>query len=156
MAIQTPNVSDTELANAHDVIVVQGAPNMYPVAVQGPGGGAVVVSSASGVAAGASIVSSTAQENSHVIKSSPGTLFSLVGVNNKASLQYIQIFNATSAPADGSAPVYTFPVPAATPFSLDVPIVGMPFTTGIYVCNSSTLATKTIGSADCWFTAVLK
>lgn len=110
---------------------------------------------AGGATAGASIVHSGAAEASKVIKASAGTLISLVGQNDGAT-QYIQIHNAAALPADGAVPVYSFKVDGGTPFSLDVPITGIPFTTGIVVCNSSTLATKTIGAANCFFTAVIR
>jgi hypothetical protein len=105
---------------------------------------------------GVTVVKSSAYEASRVIKATPGTLISLVGYNSKASAQFIQVYNTTSVPADTAVPVYTFTVPATSNFSLDVPITGIPFTTGICVANSSTGATKTVGSADCWFTAVIK
>lgn len=115
------------------------------------------VLSATGAVSGASIVSTTgAVEASRVIKASAGTLMSLVGYNAKTSAQFIQIFNSTTVPANGTVPIYVFTVPASSNFSIDVPVTGMPFTTGIAVSNSSTLATKTIGSADCFFTAVIK
>ena len=89
------------------------------------------------------------------IKSSAGTLFMLNGYNNKASSQFIQIHNST-APSGGAAPVITFTVPANSNFSFDFGIYGRYFSTGIYVVNSSTVATYTAGSADCWFDAQYK
>ena len=107
-----------------------------------------------GAAAGVSLISSTAYEASHVLKASPGTLVSLVGYNSGAA-QFIQIYNSATLPANGAAPAYTFAVGAAQNFSLDAP-TGIPFTVGIVVGNSSTGPTKTIGGADCYFSAVIK
>jgi len=109
-----------------------------------------------GAAFGSSIVSSSAAEASKVIKASAGTLLSLIGYNGKASQQFIQIFNSTTVPADATVPIYSFVVSGQSNFSLDVTVSGSPFTTGIAVSNSSTQAAKTIGSADCFFTAVIK
>lgn len=105
---------------------------------------------------GSAVVSSTAYEASHVIKGSKGTLISLVGYNSKASAQFIQIHNAATLPADTAVPIYTILVAATSNFSIDVPITGVRFSNGIVVCCSSTGPTKTIGSADCWFDAVIK
>lgn len=109
-----------------------------------------------GASGGASTVSSSALEASRVIKNSAGTLISLVGYNSKSSSQFIQIHNTTAVPADAAVPIYSFSVLPTANFSLDVPVFGIPFTTGICVCNSSTAPTKTVGSADCFFTAVIK
>lgn len=108
-----------------------------------------------GTEAGVSVAHSVAYQSSRVIKALGGTLVSLVGYNS-GSAQFIQLHDAASLPADAAVPVYTFTVPATSNFSIDVPITGIPFGTGIVACNSSTGPTKTIGSADCWFTAVYK
>lgn len=92
-------------------------------------------------------------ETSRVIKTAPGVLLGITGYNNSVAEQFIQLHNATSLPADTAIPVIVIVVPAKTNFSLDLGVYGRYFSTGIVACNSSTAATKTIGSADCWFDA---
>lgn len=100
-------------------------------------------------------VSSTVNEASKVLKASAGKLHSLSGYNAKVSAQFIQIFNSATVPADATAPDLVFTVPASSNFSLDLGMPGLPMSTGISVSNSSTQATKTIGSADVYYTAVV-
>jgi hypothetical protein len=103
----------------------------------------------------ATVVSSTGYENGHVLKNAAGRLVSLQGYNSRTSSQFIQLFDKTSVPIDGTIPVMTFIVPKTSNFSFDIPMGAMPFTNGIVVCNSSTGNTKQIGSADCFFTAMV-
>lgn len=115
---------------------------------------ATVDATVSSLVAGAKTNStSTAQEASRVIKASAGTLFGLTVHNAKASAQFFQLHDATSAPADTAVPVLTVEIPANTTRTLDFGIYGRTFATGIVACNSSTGPTKTIGSADCLFDA---
>lgn len=96
---------------------------------------------------------SSAYEASRVVKASAGRLISLIGYNSKGSSQFIQVHDSATVPADTAVPACIFTVPASSNFSLDVPVTGMNCSNGISVCNSSTGPTKTLGSADCWFTA---
>jgi hypothetical protein len=94
---------------------------------------------------------STALEASAVVKSTPGTLFSLTGYNDNTASQYIQIHNAASLPADTAVPAIVLTVNPKDNFHYDLAEIGRWFSTGIVICNSSTAATKTIGGSDCWF-----
>lgn len=128
-------------------------PSGKKVPMTGTVGGAANVNIVSG---GSSItttrVNSSALEASKVIKASAGTLWDIVVYNNKASTQYIQLFDSATVPADTAVPVMTFPVATLTTVGISFQ-QGMTFSTGIAISNSSTAATKTIGSADCFFTA---
>jgi hypothetical protein len=95
--------------------------------------------------------SSTALASSLVVKATAGTLYMITGYSARASAQFIHVYNAASLPSDGGVPVMVFTVPAQSNFSLDLGIYGRHFTTGIVIGNSTTAATKTIGSSDCWF-----
>jgi hypothetical protein len=96
---------------------------------------------------------SAALEASRVIEPAPSRLYALSGINNNAAIRYIQIFDATALPADGAVPKIVIVAAAAANFSADFGIYGRKFLNGIVVCNSTTLATKTIGAADSWFNA---
>lgn len=109
------------------------------------------VSSLSTLAAVPSKAHTTAYAASLVIKSAPGTLKEIRGYNSGAA-QFIQVHDASSLPADTAIPEEVIYVPAAQNFAI-TPKEGSPFGTGIVVCNSSTGPTKTIGAADCWFSA---
>lgn len=78
-------------------------------------------------------------------------VFGLTGFNSSANGQYIQIHDADQLPADGAIPAVVVYANPLSPFSLDFGEFGRYFGTGVVVCNSSTMATKTIGSANCWF-----
>lgn len=142
------------------------APLRPPVLVSGVDGGGLkrtvltgtdgALAFAFGAGQGVSIVSSTAQETSRVLKASAGSLVALTVYNGKATAQFIQIFNSTTVPADTAVPVYSVTVPGLSNFVFDFQSAGAPFTTGISISNSSTQPTKTIGSADCFFTAIIK
>ncbi len=96
----------------------------------------------------------TAYAASLVISTTPKTrLCGLSGYNSLASTQFIQIHDAASLPANAAVPKIIFEVAASSKFAIDFGANPRTFDTGIVVCNSSTGATKTIGSADCWFDA---
>ena len=99
---------------------------------------------------------STAYATNLVAKASYGVLHSVHGYNSKASAQFIQIHDAAALPADAAVPIFTMTVPASSNFTIDFGMFGIPMNTGIVLCNSSTGPTKTIGSADVFFTARFK
>ena len=95
----------------------------------------------------------TAAAASLVVKASGGILYTITGHNDKATVQYIQVHDAASLPAEAAVPKVAIVAAGDANFTLDFGPYGRKFDTGIVVCNSSTLATKTLGSADCWIDA---
>lgn len=122
---------------------VQGATGMVPVSVtQAP-------SASAGL--GITPVASTTTESSHVIKSSPGNLYSAYVVSTVAG--YLMLLNAIAAPANGTvAPLECIPVQAGVAqgvsFSPGPPEV---FSTGIVAVFSTTGCTTLTLSPTAWF-----
>ncbi len=71
--------------------------------------------------------------------------------NTKASAQFINCFDANALPANGGVPLFSWALAANTGVGFGFPVNGRQFQTGLVLCNSSTDATVTIGSADCFF-----
>jgi len=103
-----------------------------------------------------SLVSSTAFENSHIIKDAPGAVIWFQVYNSLASAQFIQFFDSKTVPADTSVPKITFTVGASSNLTIPVDLSGIPFVNGIVIVNSTTAPTKTIGAANCFFSVVAR
>ncbi len=71
--------------------------------------------------------------------------------NTKASAQYLTVFDANAVPADGAVPLFSWPLAANSGVGFGFTPRGRQLQTGLVLCNSSTDATKTIGSVDCFF-----
>lgn len=98
--------------------------------------------------------SSGALVASQVIRPGPGTLIHLRG-HNSGPDQFLQLFDAAAVPSNGATPESVWHIPANSNFYIEVPLCGEYYRTGIVVCNSSTLATKTVGAADMWLNWVV-
>ena len=96
---------------------------------------------------------SPAQEAARQVKASEGTLFGLIVYNNNVAAQWIQLHDSASTPADTTVPAIVFEILAQSARSLDLGPLGRRFSAGIYLCNSTTDVTKTLGAADCLFDA---
>lgn len=86
-----------------------------------------------------------------VLQVGPGVLYSLDGYNAKAGAQFILVFDTATAPANGDIPIFAMTAATVANFSRDFGVYGLRFQKGLAVSNSSTVATRTVGSADCQF-----
>lgn len=100
------------------------------------------------------LVSSTALEASNVLSAKPCALYELF-VHNTGADQFIQLHDAVSVPADTAVPKIVFNIPADFSGAVPIGMTGIPFRNGCVVCNSSTVEEKTLGAADCFFSAVV-
>ena len=91
-----------------------------------------------------------------IVKATPGTLYNLIVYNTGLVDQYFQIHDSATLPADTAVPSIPLPVYAGSSAQIDFGQYGYPCAAGIVVCNSTAIATKVIGAADCWFVATYK
>lgn len=96
---------------------------------------------------------SNAYANALQVKSGAGILFGFTVYNSNASAQFIQVHDSATLPADGAVPVAVLTAQATDNLAVSYIFPGRFFQRGIWLCNSSTGPTKTIGSADCFFDA---
>jgi hypothetical protein len=117
--------------------------------------GAVVIASGAVTSTPATLTraNTSAYATNLVVKNSAGRLFSLAGYNSGPA-QFIHIYDAASLPSEATAPAFVLAVPAQASFFFDFGGNALPCSVGIVVGNSSTGPTKTIGSANCFFTAL--
>jgi len=78
----------------------------------------------------------------------PVKVFGISGTHKGAGASWIQLFDSNTAAAEGAVPIFTQYIATASNFNLDFGFHGMDFKNGLYVCHSSTAATKTIGATD--------
>lgn len=151
MLVPQTSTNSSVGVNAADVFV-QGGSVSIEQANQGESNGIVNRPSAA-PGTGTLNATTTAYVASFQVKAGPGKLYGMTGYNSKGSAQWVQIFDSLLLPADGAVPAVTFTVATVANFAIDFGIYGRAFKNGIYVVNSSTGPTKTIGSADCWVDA---
>ena len=93
-----------------------------------------------------------------VVKTSAGNLYSISATNLTATTGYLQVFNATSAPADGAvAPIFCAPLPSSGVVSLSFSTPAV-FATGVSaaVSSATTCFTKTTGVITAFISGSVK
>lgn len=95
--------------------------------------------------------SSAAYENLAKVYGGPCILLGISGYSSCASAQWIHVYDSVGSPAEGAIPKLILTVATIANFSHFRTFPGRLFEKGIYVGNSSTGPTKTVGAADTWF-----
>ncbi|HZI74830.1 MAG TPA: hypothetical protein VFD73_12575 [Gemmatimonadales bacterium] len=89
----------------------------------------------------------TGVEKSRVADAYPGWLFSALMTNHSASTRWLQIFDATSLPANGAEPLVSIQVPTLSTGVFDIGHA-VPIRNGIVVASSSSGPTLTVETVD--------
>lgn len=84
-----------------------------------------------------------------------GKMVGFSGYNSLASTQFVLVIDTNkNPPTAGVTAIFVMTVPATSNFNQSWgtgDTGGLPFNTGIVICNSSTAPTLTIGAANCFF-----
>ena len=99
--------------------------------------------------------SSDAFVSGSVVKQSGGILYNVSGYKS-GSAGFVHIHNSTGSLLNSDIPTVVIAVGANSNFSQDYGRFGIPFGTGIVAALSSTPATLTSGSDECWFNVSYK
>lgn len=102
--------------------------------------------------------SSNVDSNILQIKQGPGLLFGFTADTSKATAQWILLFDSKDKPVNGVVPVATFQINGAAvaggnDLAVSYIFPGRFHKYGIWLANSSTRTTLTLGSADTFFDA---
>jgi hypothetical protein len=83
----------------------------------------------------------------------PGRIvvYGFTAYSSSAAAQWVQVYDANTVPAESSVPLFVWNLAAHSGVGFGWQPNGRQFQTGLVLCNSSTEATKTIGSVDTFF-----
>lgn len=85
-----------------------------------------------------------------VVKPTQGKLFGASILNQNVAARFVLMFDAVAVPANGSVPLFPYPVAASSLLGLYFGSVGRAFEQGIVFALSTTSATLTLAGADMW------
>lgn len=89
--------------------------------------------------------------NSWVAMQGAGRVYGFTVTNTKGSAQFALVFDLGTVPATGAVPIMGVDLAASSAKGVYWGVAGRWFDRGIVIANSSTIASLTIGSADCFF-----
>lgn len=105
-------------------------------------------------------VVSASAEATHVLKASPGSLYSVTATNQTATAGFLMVLNATSAPADGAVtPLACVQLPASGTATIGYGIgPAEAYSTGIVavVSSGANCFTKTTGTITAFFNGAVQ
>lgn len=84
-------------------------------------------------------------------KAGIGKLFGFTATSTNVAAQFILVFDTNAVPANGAVPLMTFNVALSSFVTAYFGSVGRAFAHGIFLCNSTTQGTLTLGAADTIF-----
>lgn len=99
------------------------------------------------------VVGDSRHVQSLVASASPCKLYAVTGYNSGPA-QYLLIFQAGYTPTNLEVAKFSFPIAAASYFSVDLSYYGADLDAAS-ICNSTTDSTNTLGSVNCSFQAIL-
>ncbi len=99
------------------------------------------------------LVGDATPTNKRLVSGGPAKLYALTGINSGPD-QFIQVFETNALPANGATPKFSVVVGGGQYYSFDFGLYGADLDK-IYVVNSTTTNTLTLGSSNVSITAII-